>query len=244
MARDVLAVQGGSVGVERVFSMGRDVIPYRRNRLEKKSIRATMIVKSYLQKELSEGKEGLDPDAERSRLQNLVSLCDYESSITTDVSGGYISDDDERGKRDISWEFVEHDGERAFRRERAPALPTREESSGKGKDRPELIDEEDADLSPEDDWPLGDIGEEDEGGDEYGCFDYDISENEELSSTREDDDLRNERQEGEDSEADVNESPGKEHNINPLDPDESQRSRKRSGSTLEGGLGKKSGKRR
>jgi len=31
MARDILAVQGGSVGVERVFSMGRDVIPYRRN---------------------------------------------------------------------------------------------------------------------------------------------------------------------------------------------------------------------
>ena len=31
MARDILTVQGGSVGVERVFSMGRDVIPYRQN---------------------------------------------------------------------------------------------------------------------------------------------------------------------------------------------------------------------
>ena len=31
MARDILAVQEGSIGVERVFSMGRDVIPYRRN---------------------------------------------------------------------------------------------------------------------------------------------------------------------------------------------------------------------
>ena len=39
--------------------------------------------------------------------------------------------------------------------------------------------------------------------------------------------MRNKRQEGEDSKADVNESPGKEHSINPLDPDESQRSRKR-----------------
>ena len=107
-----------------------------------------------------------------------------------------------------------------------------------------MIDEEDADLSPEDDWPLGNIVEEDEGGDEYGCFDYDISENKELSSTREDNDLRNERQEGEDTEADVNESLEKEHSLNPLDPDESQRSRKRSGSTLEGGLGKKSGKKR
>ena len=31
MARDIVAVQGGSVGVERVFSMARDVIPYRRS---------------------------------------------------------------------------------------------------------------------------------------------------------------------------------------------------------------------
>jgi len=31
MARDILAVQGGSVGVERVFSMARDVMPYRRS---------------------------------------------------------------------------------------------------------------------------------------------------------------------------------------------------------------------
>jgi len=31
MARDILAVQGGSVGVELVFSMARDVIPYRRS---------------------------------------------------------------------------------------------------------------------------------------------------------------------------------------------------------------------
>ena len=30
MARDILAVQRGSVGVERVFRMARDVIPYRR----------------------------------------------------------------------------------------------------------------------------------------------------------------------------------------------------------------------
>ena len=31
MARDILAVQGGSVGVERVVSIARDVIPYRRS---------------------------------------------------------------------------------------------------------------------------------------------------------------------------------------------------------------------
>jgi len=40
MARDILAVQGGSVGVERVFSMARDVIPYRRSRLKSSTIRS------------------------------------------------------------------------------------------------------------------------------------------------------------------------------------------------------------
>jgi len=239
MARDVLAVQGGSVGVERVFSMGRDVIPYRRNRLEKKSIRATMIVKSYLQKTLSEDAAGLDPDAERTRLRSVLALCDYESSITTEDSGGYISDDDESGKRDISWEFVEHDGERAFRRERAPPLPTREERKGKGKDWPELVDEEDARLGPEDDSALGEMGEE-EIEDEYGYFDHDISETEELSSAREAGDLQIEEQE-EDSEANI-ESQGKEYSIHPADLGEPQRSRKRAGSNLEGGVGKKTGK--
>jgi len=38
IARDILAVQGGSVGVERVFSMARDVIPYRRSRLKSSTI--------------------------------------------------------------------------------------------------------------------------------------------------------------------------------------------------------------
>jgi len=38
MARDILAVQGGSVGVEVVFSMARDVIPYRRSQLKSSTI--------------------------------------------------------------------------------------------------------------------------------------------------------------------------------------------------------------
>jgi len=51
MARDILAVQGGSVGVERVFSMARDVIPYRRSRLQSSTIRSSMLVKSYEKEE-------------------------------------------------------------------------------------------------------------------------------------------------------------------------------------------------
>jgi len=47
MARDILAVQGGSVGVERVFSTARDIIPYRRSRLKSSTIWSSMLVKSY-----------------------------------------------------------------------------------------------------------------------------------------------------------------------------------------------------
>jgi len=52
MARDILAVQGGSVGVEWVFSMARDVIPYRRSRVKSSTIRSSMLVKSYDNEEL------------------------------------------------------------------------------------------------------------------------------------------------------------------------------------------------
>ena len=125
MARDILAVQGGAVGVERVFSMGRDVIPYRRNRLECNSIRATMIVKFHLREELKKDMAGQDPDWEKFHLQDEISLFDYTSTIPNEESGGYISDDNEGEKRDTSWEFVEHDGEKAFRRERGIQLPAR-----------------------------------------------------------------------------------------------------------------------
>ena len=52
MARDILSVQGGSVGVEPVFSMARDVIPYRRSQLQSSTIRSSMLVKSYESGEL------------------------------------------------------------------------------------------------------------------------------------------------------------------------------------------------
>ena len=151
MARDILAVQGGSVGVERVFSMGRDVIPYRRNRLENKSMRATMIVKSYLREQLNKDITGLDPEEEKIRLQNLSALFDYKASISAQSSGGYISDDNEEGRRDVSWEFVEHDGEKAFRRHRGIPLQARQEHSSRGNGRPELVDGGDIDLARETD---------------------------------------------------------------------------------------------
>ena len=54
MARDILAVQGGSVGVERVFSIARDVIPCRRSQLKSSTIRASMLVNLTSRKNYSE----------------------------------------------------------------------------------------------------------------------------------------------------------------------------------------------
>jgi hypothetical protein len=60
MAKDILGVQGGSVGVERVFSMARDMIPYRRSRRKSSTIRSSMLVKSYENDELRRVLEGHD----------------------------------------------------------------------------------------------------------------------------------------------------------------------------------------
>jgi hypothetical protein len=149
MARDILAVQGGSVGVERAFSMGRDIIPYRRNRLQTKSIRATMIVKSYLREELIEMIDPLDGNIEGIRIQNLRAELDYKSLRVNNDNGGYISDDNEEDRRDVAWQFIDYDGTKAFRREPATQLPPREESRWKRKGRLGLGNIEDMDSVAE-----------------------------------------------------------------------------------------------
>lgn len=225
MARDILAVQGGSVGVERVFSMGRDVIPYRRNRLESKSIRATMIVKSYFQEELRRDISGLDPDVEMIRLQDLSALVDYKSSISAQPSGGYISDDSENGRRDVSWEFVEHDGEKAFRRERGTRV-VRQEHSTSGGSRLELSHRRDTDhdVDSEDVDSEGEAGGWDETWvhDGYGDEVHDIGGGQENIGSA---DLE--------EETDLDESQLNE----PIarGARELQKSRKRAGSSLSGG---------
>ena len=47
MARDFLAIPLAGVGVERAFSTGRDVVPYRRNRLNADTISNIMICKTH-----------------------------------------------------------------------------------------------------------------------------------------------------------------------------------------------------
>ena len=130
MARDILAVQGGSVGVERVFSMARDVIPYRRSRLKSSTIRSSMLVKSYENEELRRELAGHDSEREAEKLEEMAAAEDYrywadrkEESIEND--NGCISDDDESHKKDTEWSFVDQDGRRAFGREPKAILPER-----------------------------------------------------------------------------------------------------------------------
>jgi len=104
MARDILAVQGASVGVERVFSMARDVIRYRRSRLKSSTIRSSMLVKSYENEELRRELAGYDSQREAEKLAEMAAVEDYhywadrkEESIEN--YNGCISDDDESHKK-------------------------------------------------------------------------------------------------------------------------------------------------
>ena len=72
MARDIVAVQGSSVGVERVFSMARDVILYRRSRLKSSTIRSSMLVKSYENEELRRELAGHDSEREAEKLEDWL----------------------------------------------------------------------------------------------------------------------------------------------------------------------------
>jgi len=128
MSRDILAVQGGSVGVERVFSMARDMIPYRRSQLKSSTIRSGMLVKSYENEELRRELAGNESEREAEKLQEMAEAEDHhywpdrkEESIEND--NGCISDDDESHKKDTEWSFVDQDVKRGFGREPKAILP-------------------------------------------------------------------------------------------------------------------------
>jgi len=130
MARDILAVQGGSIGVQRVFSMARDVIPYRRSLLKSSTIRSSMLLKSYENEELRRELAGHDSEREVEKLEEMAAREDYrywadgkEESIEN--NNGCISDDDESHKKDTEWSSVDQDSRRAFGREPKAILPER-----------------------------------------------------------------------------------------------------------------------
>jgi len=128
MARDILAVQRGSVGVEQVFSLARDVIPYQRSRLKSSTIRSSMLVKSYQNEELRRELAGYDSEREAEKVEEMAAAEDYgywadgeEESIEND--NGCIFNDDESHKKDTEWSFVDQDGRRSFGREPKAILP-------------------------------------------------------------------------------------------------------------------------
>ena len=105
-----------------MFSMARDVIPYRRSRLNSSTIRASMLVKSYENEELRTELAGPASERESEILEEMAGAEDYrywadrkEESIEN--NNGCISDDDKSHKNDTEWSFVDQDGRRAFGRE-------------------------------------------------------------------------------------------------------------------------------
>ena len=77
MVRDMLAVQGRSVGAERVYSMARDGIPDWRSRLKSSTIRSSILVKSYKNEELRRELAGHDSEREAEKLEEMAAGEDY-----------------------------------------------------------------------------------------------------------------------------------------------------------------------
>ena len=87
MAKRILAVPISSVGVERVFSVARDVLPYRRNRLSGGMIKTLLICK-YADK-------GIWAAEEQSECQELVLVEDSNNTVDQEENGmglGIIQD--------------------------------------------------------------------------------------------------------------------------------------------------------
>jgi len=130
IARDILTFQGGSVGVELLFSMAGDVIRYRRSQLKSSTIRCSMLVKSYENEELRGELAGHDSALEAEKQEEMAAAEDYgywahrkEQSIQND--NGLISDDTKSHKKHTEWSLVDQDGRRVFGREPKAILPER-----------------------------------------------------------------------------------------------------------------------
>lgn len=96
MAKDILSIPIASVSTERAFSLARDVIPYRRNRIGNKMIRALMITKSWARGSIPEVRaNALEEDHDQS--------ADEEDASIAGIAGDYCdSVEDEQWMRTIS----------------------------------------------------------------------------------------------------------------------------------------------
>jgi len=92
MAKDVLAIPIAGVGVERLFNMARDVITYRRGRLNGETIEAIMMIKFDL---LQHQKLGQDYSAAISQDTTEDLFPDEADTDTEDPPYVFIPDDDD-----------------------------------------------------------------------------------------------------------------------------------------------------
>jgi len=60
-----------------VFSIGRDVIPYRRLQLKSSTIQSSMVVQSYKNEELQRELSGHDSEREGEKVEEMATAEDY-----------------------------------------------------------------------------------------------------------------------------------------------------------------------
>jgi len=87
-----------------------------------------MLVKYYEHQELRRELACNDSKREAKKLEAMVTLDDYHSGADrkdkgTERDSGWISHDEELGKQDTAWSFVNQDATRAYGREPRPILP-------------------------------------------------------------------------------------------------------------------------
>jgi hypothetical protein len=97
MARDFLACQAASVGVERVFVDGRDRMGYRKGRTTPETLRSHMIIKHHDRQQQKALRKTLQHEAqtlqERMSFEKAAALLDFQMNEAN--ASGYISDDHE-----------------------------------------------------------------------------------------------------------------------------------------------------
>jgi hypothetical protein len=84
-ARDILAVPGSEVDVERLFSGGKDLLGLRRHGLSGETMRILTLLKSYWQWESNENKAVL-PKVRIASLFDVIYNSNYVSSFLSGIS--------------------------------------------------------------------------------------------------------------------------------------------------------------
>lgn len=103
MARDILAVQGAGVGVERVFSIARSNFKFNRP-YAPDTFRAILMTQQFMREQEQEAKRMLDEldDAELSAEEAEQECKERQDELEDIILLDHISDDDERSAEDYT----------------------------------------------------------------------------------------------------------------------------------------------